>query len=78
LIGAWLESKSPFVDFSSLGILGLEGLRSATWGALVLVIICGPTLRSNVISPMGENPLRCTTQDKKGLVLTKVLFYLIF
>jgi hypothetical protein len=26
----------------------------------------------------GENPLRCTTQDKKGLVLTTILFYLIF
>ncbi len=26
----------------------------------------------------GENPLRCTTHDKKGLVLTIVLFYPIF
>ncbi len=26
----------------------------------------------------GENPLRCTTQDKKGLVLTIVFFYPIF
>ncbi len=44
LIGAWSESKSPFVDFSSLTTLRLEGLGSVTWGALVLVIICGPTL----------------------------------
>jgi hypothetical protein len=28
--------------------------------------------------PLGENPLRCTTQDKKGLVLIAFLFYLIF
>jgi len=26
----------------------------------------------------GENPLRCTTQDEKGLVLTTILFYPIF
>jgi hypothetical protein len=26
----------------------------------------------------GENPLRCTTQDEKGLILTRVLLYLIF
>ncbi len=25
-----------------------------------------------------ENPLRCTTQDKKDLVLIAILFYLIF
>jgi len=24
---------------------------------------------------MGENPLRCTTEDEKGLVLTIILFY---
>jgi hypothetical protein len=27
---------------------------------------------------LSENPLRCTTQDEKGLVLTIALFYLIF
>jgi hypothetical protein len=27
---------------------------------------------------MGENPLRCTTHDKKGLILTMVLFTLYF
>ncbi len=27
---------------------------------------------------LGENPLRCTTQDKKGLVLIVLLFYPIF
>jgi len=26
----------------------------------------------------GENPLRCTTHDEKGLVLIAVLFYPIF
>jgi len=26
----------------------------------------------------GEKPLKCTTQDKKGLVLIAILFYLIF
>jgi len=30
------------------------------------------------IAPLGENILRCTTQDKKGLVLIAILFYLIF
>jgi len=57
LIGAWSESKSPFVDFSSLTTLRLEGLRSVTWGALVSVIICGPTLGSNVISPMSSTTI---------------------
>jgi hypothetical protein len=28
--------------------------------------------------PLGENPLRCITQDKKGVVLIAILFYLIF
>jgi hypothetical protein len=27
---------------------------------------------------VGENPLRCTTEDEKGLVLTIILFYPIF
>jgi hypothetical protein len=27
---------------------------------------------------MGENPLKCTTQDEKGLILNVILFYLIF
>jgi hypothetical protein len=27
---------------------------------------------------MGENPLKCTTQDEKGLILTTVLFYPYF
>jgi hypothetical protein len=57
LIGAWSESESPFVDFSSLTALRLEGLGCATWGALVLVIICGPTLGSNVISPMSSTTI---------------------
>jgi hypothetical protein len=26
----------------------------------------------------GENPLRCTTDDEKGLVLIVVIFYFIF
>jgi hypothetical protein len=26
------------------------------------------------IMPLGENPLRCTTQDEKGLILIVVLF----
>ncbi len=52
LIGAWSKFKSPFVDFSGLIVLGLEGFRSTTWGALVLVIVCRPTFGSNVISPM--------------------------
>jgi len=52
LIGAWSEFKSPSVDFLGFITLGLEGLGFATWGALVLMIICGPTPSSNVISPM--------------------------
>jgi hypothetical protein len=51
-IGAWLESKSSFVDFFDLAALGLKGLGSTTWGAFVLMIVCEPTLGSNVISPM--------------------------
>jgi len=31
-----------------------------------------------LIFVMGENPLRCTTQDEKGLVFTTILFYSIF
>jgi hypothetical protein len=27
---------------------------------------------------MGENPLRGTTQDKNGIVLTTIIFYFIF
>jgi hypothetical protein len=27
---------------------------------------------------MGENPLKCTTQDEKGIVLIVIFFYLIF
>ncbi len=27
---------------------------------------------------MGENPLRCTTHDEKGLVFTTILFTLYF
>jgi hypothetical protein len=27
---------------------------------------------------MGENPLRCTTQDEKNLLLIAVIFYLVF
>jgi hypothetical protein len=26
----------------------------------------------------GENPLRCTTHDEKGLILTTIFFNLIF
>jgi hypothetical protein len=48
----WLESKSPFVDLFGLSTLGLEGLQSTTWGEFVIVIVCGSTLGSNVISPM--------------------------
>jgi len=51
LIGAWSKFESPFADFSNLVVLRLEGLGSTTWGALVLVIICMPTLGSNAISP---------------------------
>jgi hypothetical protein len=35
------------------------------------------SLLKNVII-LGENPLRCTTQDEKGLVLFVVLFNPIF
>jgi hypothetical protein len=42
LIGVWLEFESLFVDFSGLKTLKVEGIRSTTWGALVLVIICEP------------------------------------
>jgi hypothetical protein len=31
-----------------------------------------------VHSQFGENPLRCTTQDKKGLVLATIFFYHTF
>ncbi len=57
MISAWLESESPFVDFSSLATLRLKGLGSTTWGALVLVIICGPTHGSNVISPLSSTTI---------------------
>ncbi len=42
LIGAWFEFKSPSIDYSSLVALGFEGFGCATWGALVLMTICGP------------------------------------
>jgi len=53
----WLESKSPFANFSGLSTLGLEGLGSATWGEFMLVIVCGFTLGSNVISPMSSTTI---------------------
>ncbi len=34
--------------------------------------------KSGIEVLLGENPLRCTTQDEKGLVLTTILFYPIF
>jgi len=43
LIGAWLESESPSPDFFNLATLRLKGFRFTTWGALVLMIVCGPT-----------------------------------
>jgi hypothetical protein len=49
LIGAWSELESPSIDFSSPTSLGLERLESVTWGAFLLVIVCGPTHGSNVI-----------------------------
>jgi hypothetical protein len=54
LIGVWLEFESTLVDLLGLTTLRLEGLGSTTWGAFVLVIICKPTLGSNVISPMSS------------------------
>ncbi len=72
-ISAWLESKSPFAEFSSLITLWLEKLRSATWGALVLMIICKPTFGSNVISPMSSTTIlgRLTNGS---IYMSKVLF----
>jgi hypothetical protein len=32
----------------------------------------------SIFSYLGENPLRCITQDEKGLVLTTMPFYYIF
>jgi hypothetical protein len=54
LISAWLKSESCFVDFEGLATLRLEGLGCTTWGALVLMIVCGPTPDSNVISLMSS------------------------
>jgi hypothetical protein len=31
-----------------------------------------------IIMYLGENPLRCTIHDEKGLVLTEFVFYPIF
>ncbi len=53
----WSKSESPSANFFSLATLGLEGLRSTTWGALVLVLVCGPTPSSNVISPMSSTTI---------------------
>jgi hypothetical protein len=52
LIGAWLEFESPSIDLFDFEALRLEGLGSTTSGALVLMIVCGPTSSSNVISPL--------------------------
>jgi hypothetical protein len=52
MISAWLKFESCFVDFKGLATLGLEGLGCTTLGALVLMIVCGPTLNSNLISLM--------------------------
>ncbi len=54
MISEWSESESPSIDFLSLVALGLEGLGSTTWGALVCVTVCRPMLNSNVISPMSS------------------------
>jgi hypothetical protein len=36
------------------------------------------SIATSNVSFVGENPLRCTTQDEKGLVLFVVFFYSIF
>ncbi len=54
LIGAQSKFKWPSIDFSSLAGVGLERFGCTTWGALVLVTICGPTHGSNVISLMSS------------------------
>ncbi len=53
----WSKFESHFVDFSSLITLRLEGLGFTTWGALVLVIVHGPTPSSNVISPRSSTTI---------------------
>jgi hypothetical protein len=57
LINAWSKSKLPFADFSGLVTLGFEGLRSITWGALMLMIVCKPTLGSNIIFLMSSTTI---------------------
>jgi hypothetical protein len=63
LIGAWSKFESPYVDFLGLVALGLEGLRSATWGALVLLTICGHTFGFNVISLMSSTTILGTLMN---------------
>jgi hypothetical protein len=46
-----------------------------SWGEWQGVL--GNTIRCQ-ITLGGENLLKCTTQDKKGLVFTTILFYPIF
>jgi hypothetical protein len=54
LIGAQWKFESPSIELSILAGVGLEGFGCTTWGALVLVTICGPTHGSNVISLMSS------------------------
>ncbi len=49
----------------------MNGITTCTQGLLMDFFI----EFTKMIQLQGENPLRCTTQDKKGLVLSIVLFY---
>jgi hypothetical protein len=61
-----------------------EEVEAKTWGEWIVKNLL-PNDNIVVVSDdekqfwlMGENPLKCTTQVKKGLVFTAILFYLIF
>jgi hypothetical protein len=62
--------------FITATILRMEGLNNED--SMLLGRLWLWQVKVHHDKSMGENLLRCTTQDIKGLVLITILFYLIF
>jgi hypothetical protein len=63
---------------SSNGNWSIQSLAMKYWTTFGVNLLGHYNHRSVGFCLMGENPLSCTTQDKKHLVLTKILLYFIF
>ncbi len=74
-----MEVKAQMmVDVISIFVISAPRLLHHTDVEITYLVISNLRMKLVRFIPLGENPLRCTTLDKKGLVLTAILFYLIF